>query len=332
MNSRRKQCIQWGPGLLGLMLGAMAGCSLWPGPPATRIEDTQPPPPPIVADGATSQTLAPGVAAPGDLAPTPAPIPVTRHDPLALSVNGITIHRSEFEELFREFLRQNPAFSEVERAREVFRAQLIDDLLLYDYGLRIGVDREADFLRRRERLVRQLLIEYVRRTRVLSQVRVTSEDIHRYYEKRIEEFTLPRQVQVRTIQTNSPREAEALLQLLREEPERFAELARQYSIHPSSNRGGELDPFTRDTYAQAFEEAAFNLEVGELSAVITTEQGYFLLEKTGEVPEQRQPLSEVQAVIRERLRIERELPVEEEFLRHLRGTAVIRSELFFIEP
>lgn len=332
MNRHRKQFLPWGYAMLGLALGATMGCGVWPGRAAAPIEAEQAPPPSAIADVPSTSSLSPGVVMPGAMPLTPVPRATPHPDPLALSVNGIAIHRSEFEELFREFLRQNPVFSEIEKAREVFRAQLIDDLLLYDYGLRIGVDREAEFLRRRDRLVRQLLIEYVRRTRVLSQVRVTSEDIHRYYEEHIEEFTLPRRLQVRTIQTNNPREAETLLLLLREDPERFAELARQYSIHPSSTRGGELDPFTRGTYARAFEEAAFILEVGELSAVIVTEQGYFLIEKTGEVPEQRQPLSEVQAAIRERLRLERELPVEEEFLRHLRGTATIHSEMFFLEP
>lgn len=332
MKRHRKQFDYWGYLLLGLLLGATTGCGIWPGRSAARIEEPPAPPPVVAVDTPSTPTPGPDRATPGVHAPGPAPSATPHPDPLVLSVNNIAIHRSEFEELFREFLRQNPAFSEVERAREVFCAQLIDDLLLCDYGLRIGVDREAEFLRRRERLVRQLLVEYVRRTRVLSQVRVTLDDVRRYYEDHREEFTSPRQVQVRAIQTNSPQQADMLLQVLRGEPGRFAELARQYSIHPSSNRGGELDAFTRGTYARAFEEAAFNLEVGELSPVIATEQGYFLLEKTGEIPEQRQPFSEVQAAIRERLRIERELPVEEEFLRHLRGTADIRSELFFTEP
>ncbi|MDP4198968.1 MAG: peptidylprolyl isomerase [Bacteroidota bacterium] len=66
----------------------------------------------------------------------------------------------------------------------------------------------------------------------------------------------------------------------------FAELARRYSQHSTAASGGDLGAFfPRGTFLPAFEEAAFALKPGEVSNVVTTEQGYHiikLLERRGE--------------------------------------------------
>jgi len=257
--------------------------------------------------------------------PTMTPLSVQSDDPVVLEVNGIQVRLSEYREGLREYLRTNGENQYSAEAEENYRRRLIDDLLLFNYGKQVGADQEAEFRRRMQRLQRQLLIEYVRRTRVVSQVEVSEADIRQYYEAHGEDFASPRMVQVRAIQTSNFRDAEVVLDLVRANPQDFDELARDYSIHPSRSRGGEMEPFARDTYAKPFEDVAFDLAIGEISPVIATEQGYFILEKLGEIPEQRPPLAEVRSQIEDLLRAQKEEEALRNFVGGLRRYATVQT-------
>ena len=57
----------------------------------------------------------------------------------------------------------------------------------------------------------------------------------------------------------------------------FAELAREHSTGPSGPSGGDLGWFGRGRMVAPFEEAAFALDVGEISGIVETEYGYHII-------------------------------------------------------
>jgi len=59
----------------------------------------------------------------------------------------------------------------------------------------------------------------------------------------------------------------------------LAQLAQKYSDCSSAKRGGDLGPFSRGTMQKPFEDAAFDLKVGELSGIVETESGLHLIER-----------------------------------------------------
>lgn len=60
----------------------------------------------------------------------------------------------------------------------------------------------------------------------------------------------------------------------------FADAAAEVSLCPSGSVGGDLGFFSRGMMVKPFEDAAFELEVGELSQPVQTQFGWHLIQVT----------------------------------------------------
>ncbi len=85
-------------------------------------------------------------------------------------------------------------------------------------------------------------------------------------------------IKARHILVGEEFEAKDLLRKLNE-GKSFEELAKTFSKCPSSARGGDLGEFGRGRMVAPFDEAAFALQVNEVSPPVRTQFGYHLIQR-----------------------------------------------------
>ena len=85
-------------------------------------------------------------------------------------------------------------------------------------------------------------------------------------------------IKARHILVDQEFEAQDLLKKM-SEGSKFEDLAQKFSKCPSKARGGDLGEFGKGRMVPSFEEAAFALQVNEVSKPVRTQFGYHLIQR-----------------------------------------------------
>ena len=137
-----------------------------------------------------------------------------------------------------------------------------------------------------------LSVQQLVKESIMGSVSVTDEEIHDYYTANPDKFTIPEQVHTGHILIKVGSDADdatdaaarakidGILEQARGGAD-FAELAEQYSEGPSASKGGDLGFAGRGNFVKPYEEAAFALEVGQISPVVKTQFGYHIIKLEG---------------------------------------------------
>lgn len=140
--------------------------------------------------------------------------------------------------------------------------------------------------------------------------KIASEDAVVTEEEIEKEYAQGKEVEARHILVNDLETAEEVLSKLNE-GEDFAQLAEEYSIDPGSSvAGGDLGFFGRGQMVPEFEQAAFDLEVGETSEPVQSQFGYHIINVTDRKPFEEE-LNEVRDEIEEVIARRKARPLEE---------------------
>ncbi len=76
-------------------------------------------------------------------------------------------------------------------------------------------------------------------------------------------------------------EAKRILDEVKKEQITFEEGARTFSTCPSKRHSGDLGEFKRGVMAKEFENACYNMKVGQISEPVHTQFGWHLIKRTG---------------------------------------------------
>lgn len=162
-----------------------------------------------------------------------------------------------------------------------------------------------------QRKVSYILIDT---SKLSGQVQVTPGDLQRYYNEHMDEYRVPKQVEVRHILIKTPppgpdgkvdpkavdaarQKAEDILKQLHAGAD-FAKLAEKDSQDTASAKnGGSLGWIQRGQTVPEFEKVAFSLPKGSTSGIVQTSYGFHIIHVDDKQEAHVKPLSEVQAQI-----------------------------------
>jgi len=163
----------------------------------------------------------------------------------------------------------------------------------------------------------QAKVEYVKLSvdDLLAKVEVSKEDVRKYYDEHQNDFGTPEERRAShiliSVNATAPQaeqdiakaKAEQLLQQARQNPDKFAELARKNSQDPgSAEKGGDLGFFGRGMMVKPFDAAAFSLKVGEISGLVKSDFGYHIIKLVAVKPSRVLPFEEAREGIMNKLR------------------------------
>lgn len=216
------------------------------------------------------------------------------------------------EEINNEFRKQN---EKVNLAFARFAPALYED--------KVKVDETAlaDFFKQHQedfRIPEKVAINYILLdpAAYADQVTLEEQDIKKFYQRHLDQFEVLEQVRASHILIRVARDAdEKVRKTKRELAEKvladakagkdFSKLAAKYSDDKASvAKGGDLGYFTRGTMVKSFEEAAFSLKPGDLSAVVESPFGFHIIKGAGYIEAGVKPLADVLDEVKQGLRDE----------------------------
>lgn len=278
-----------------------------------------------------------------------------------------------------------------EHQKEVLR-DLIDEQLLLGKGKQLGITGDTEVVKRlnevrqqmnletledlekaasqqgvsfadfKDRIRNQIVAQQVVAREVGSRVRISNEEIQKWYQDHQKDIAVPEAVNLSEIlvsfeppkppssdkdskegtqqapplpaDPNRVAEAEAkakqLLEALRKGAD-FEELAKKSSDGPTASKGGGIGAFKRGELARELEDKTFSLKPGEVTDVIRTRQGFLIFKVIEHQEAGVQPLKKIEDRIREAIYSEKLEPAARTYLTKLREEAYIDIKSGYVD-
>jgi peptidyl-prolyl cis-trans isomerase SurA len=298
-------------------------------------------------------------------------------------VDGQPVYRDQVERVYRSRQGTGPDNSSPEEAWS-FKLNLLDELInnliLVEHASHAGItvseaevdnkvaelqspysaeefqkrlrDQGLDMEDLRKELRQNIIITKLINKEIISNIKVSDDDIKAYYERNKANFNVPETAyhlaqievtpvadpEVRNLKNDdaktpaaAERKIKALYARLRAGDD-FATVAQEYSEDPrTASGGGDMGfiPVSALDSTPQLKQAVTSLQVNQFTGIIRTNSGYHIIKLLGKEPAATHTLSElrVQNAIRQTLRNEREQLLKAAYIETLRDRAKVENYL-----
>ena len=218
-------------------------------------------------------------------------------DLLVATLDGVELRRSDILALL-DVLPQEVRAIPQEQLVPLLVQELINTHLIVALARADALDQDPAYIRRIEtesmRVLRETFLN------VLADKVLTEEAVQQYYEETVVAQGGEVEIRARHILVDTEAEAADLVAQL-EEGADFEQLARDNSTGPSAPAGGDLGYFDRSRMVPEFGDAAFALDVGEVSSPVQTQFGWHVIKVEDRRESPPLPLEAVSEELRRQL-------------------------------
>lgn len=213
-------------------------------------------------------------------------------DKILAKVGALTVSEREVDEFLAELGQRGQGYNNPEGRKAILEQIISSKLLLLDARHNL-LETEAEFKAELAKLRENLLINYAG-NKVISAVKVSDDDVKKYYEDNLDKFKQGESVNADHILVDSEEKALEILAKIENGEMTFGDAAREFSSCPSGQRGGNLGDFGRGQMVPEFDKAVFELEVGEVTkAPVKTQFGYHLIKLNSKSDSTVMPFEEI---------------------------------------
>ncbi len=158
---------------------------------------------------------------------------------------------------------------------------------------------------------------------------ISEKEMKAYYEQNSEKFQVQEQIRGQRILLKTKQEAEEILEALKAGAD-FGNLARERSIEPAGQKSGAFVLLGRGKYDPAFEKTVFALQKGEISEIIQTRSGYYVIKVGDKSASRRIPFSEAKNQIEMSLKTKKQEDAVDEKKKELEEKYNVKLHLEFL--
>lgn len=266
-----------------------------------------------LAPAALAQPASPApnmpVTAPAPDAPKPAP------DTVLAKVNGKPITQGDLN-VAAEDIGSNLSPQLTGKARDAYLLDyLIDGDLVVQKAESEKADKAPDFAQKLAYARDKILMEG--QLAQIAKAATSDENLHKIYDEAAKAQKPEEEIHARHILVATEGDAQAALKRLKA-GEDFAKVAKDMSKDPGSE-GGDLGWFTRDRMVPAFADAAFKLQVNQISEPVKSQFGWHIIQVEGRRQKAFPPFDQVKNQVA-RYAVQK---AQSDFILSLRKTAKI---------
>ena len=216
-----------------------------------------------------------------------------------------------------------------EESRKKLLDQLIKYTLLSQEARSLGIDKKEDVVKKVDEIVNNIIIQELTLQEVTSKIKITDTKLKEYYNANAEKFTVQEKIKVALIfieakkgSVEKKKKAEMVLGRLKK-GEKIEDLVKQFSEDVRTNkRGGTTGYFASGrrvgSYGQAFEDKAFSMKPGEISEVLKSKDGFYIIKMDDKKAEKKQTLDEVRPRIERTLKQSMQKEAYDEYIESLK--------------
>jgi peptidyl-prolyl cis-trans isomerase C len=233
-------------------------------------------------------------------------------------IENIEITKEQFIEVMRGLPQQQAMeFSTPEGSRKLLN-EMISGELFYLEANKNELYNDEEFIKLMEDTKHNMLQRYAIE-KLLRGIEVSDEEVETYYNNNKGQFVTDDQVSAKHILVDAEDKCKDIKAEIIGGLE-FEEAAKKYSTCPSKESGGDLGPFTKGKMVPEFSEAAFELEVGEVSEPVKTQFGYHLIKVYDKQSKKEKELSEVSGQIKQKIMKEKQFKLYDGKVTELKST------------
>ena len=207
------------------------------------------------------------------------------------TVGGREVTEQDFSMLLNSLNPQQAMQFQSEEGRKQLIQELISQELFYLDAIKNELDKDEVYMQEAKRMQDNILKQFAIHN-LLKNATVTEGDLLNYYNEHKDMFKEPASVKASHILIDDEAKAEEIVKEINDGLS-FEEAASKYSNCPSNAQGGDLGFFTKGRMVPEFEAAAFDMNVGEVSAPVKTQFGYHIIKVVDKKEEAIQPFDEV---------------------------------------